>query len=215
MQHVINQILKEKIIIIMRGIPTDDLLPLTEALYEGGIRLVECTYNASDATTDAQIAANIGMLARHFEGRMLVGAGTVLTTRQVEMTKEAGGKFIISPDTNTEIIKKTKELGLVSIPGALTPSEVTLAHRSGADFIKLFPISLGGSDYLKALTAPLSHVKFLAVGGVNLSNMEQYAQAGACGFGMGTNFIGKKLMEEKDYAGITEVAKRYVANVPR
>ncbi|WP_143442559.1 bifunctional 4-hydroxy-2-oxoglutarate aldolase/2-dehydro-3-deoxy-phosphogluconate aldolase, partial [Klebsiella pneumoniae] len=89
---------------------------------------------------DEEIASGIEMLAEHFKGEMLVGAGTVLTERQVELTRKAGGKFIISPDTNPDIIKKTKEMGLVSIPGALTPSEIVTASRAGADFVKVFPV---------------------------------------------------------------------------
>ena len=108
-ETVIKKILEEKIITIVRGVPADKLIPLAEAMYEGGIRFLECTYDASGKISDEEIAANIKMLADHFCGRMYVGAGTVLTKKQVVLTKKAGGVFIISPDTNPAVIKKTKK----------------------------------------------------------------------------------------------------------
>ena len=151
------------------------------------------------------------MLVKHFEGRMYIGAGTVLTPEQVELVAEAGGRFVISPDTNTGVIEKTKQLDLVSIPGALTPTEVQTAHRAGADFVKLFPVDGLGNAYVKAISAPLSHIKFLAVGGVNEENMASFLRAGVCGFGIGSGMVNRKLIEAGDYGAITELAKKYVA----
>ena len=210
MQHTIHQIIKEKVIVIVRGVAKDKLIDLAEAVYRGGVRLLECTYDATGNIPDEEIAENIGMLARHFEGRMLIGAGTVIRERQVELTKAVGGKFIISPDTNPDIIAKTKEVGLVSIPGALTPSEASLAHRAGADFVKLFPISALGESYLKAITAPLSHVRFLAVGGVTKENMKSYEKAGACGYGFGGDIVRKDAIAIGDWDTIEASARSYV-----
>lgn len=98
-------------------------------MYDGGIRLLEITYSADGSISDEKNAENIEMLSKHFEGRMFIGAGTVLTEKQVELTKKAGGSFIISPDTNKAVIEKTLELGMVSMPGALTPTEIQNAHR--------------------------------------------------------------------------------------
>lgn len=202
---------KEKIIVIVRGVQTDKLLGLAEAMYKGGIRLLEITYSADGKMSDNDTAGNIAALKKHFGDEMSIGAGTVLTEKQVELTKDAGGEFIISPDSVPEVIKKTKELNMVSIPGALTPSEITLAHRSGADFVKVFPASNLGTDYIKAIKAPLSHIKLLAVGGINDKNMPDYLSAGVCGFGIGSNIVDKKLLAENDFEGITEMAKRYVS----
>lgn len=207
----IEAIEKYKIITIIRGVDKDKLIPLVEAIYEGGIRLVELTYSATGDPTDEDIAGRIKMLADHFKGRMYIGAGTVIREEQVTLTKEAGGLYIISPDINERIIKKTVEEGLVSIPGALTPSEITNAHNLGADFVKLFPVSVFGADYVKAVKAPLSHVKLLAVGGVDHTNLEEYTKAGACGFGIGSTIISKKLIDAQDWKGVTELAKKYTA----
>lgn len=208
--QIIKSVEENKIVAIVRGIKREDLLPLAEALYEGGIRLMEITYSADGSISDEETADRIKMLAGHFEGRMFIGAGTVLTEKQVELTKKAGGTFIISPDTYENVIKKTRELGMVSMPGALTPSEIQAAHRYGADFVKVFPMTAMGADYLKAVKAPLSHIKMLAVGGVNLDTMKDYLKAGASGFGMGSNFIDKKLIAEGRFDMITDLAKKYV-----
>lgn len=207
---VINSILENKIVVIVRGVEKEKLIPLAEAMYAGGIRLLEITYSATNTPSAEETAECIRALAGHFEGRMFIGAGTVLNENQVELTKAAGGKFIISPDVNEAVIKKSVELGLVSMPGALTPSEITTANRAGADFVKLFPVTTLGLDYVKAITAPLSHVKLVAVGGINDGNMKDYLNAGVCGFGIGANIVDKKLIAANDFPAITELAKKFV-----
>lgn len=213
MKNTIDTILKEKIIVIVRGIGREKLLQFAEAAYKGGIRLLECTYDATGNTPDEEIASNIKMLADHFEGKMLIGAGTVLSEKQVELTKNAGGKFIISPDTCPEVIKETKKLGLVSIPGAFTPSEAVIAHKAGADFVKLFPITSMGPKCLKDIKAPLSHIKFLAVGGINADNITEYLSVGACGVGIGSDIANKKLIEANNFDAIEENVRRYVKQI--
>jgi len=213
MKNTIEQIEKNKVIVIVRGVEKEKLIPMCQAIYDGGLRLIECTYDASGKISDEEIAGNIKMLAEHFEGKMIVGAGTVLTEKQVELTKKAGGKFIISPDTNPDIIKKTKEEELVSIPGALTPSEITQANRSGADFVKIFPMDMMGVKYIKDLKAPLSHVKLLAVGGVTADNMKDYLDAGASGIGIGSGVVNKKLISENNFEEITKLARNYSKNI--
>lgn len=213
MEAVISTILKEKIITIVRGVPKEKLIPLAQAMYDGGIRLIECTYDASGKISDEEIASGIKALADHFGGKMTVGAGTVLTEKQVELTQNAGGKFIISPDTNPQVIQKTKELGLVSIPGALTPTEIAAAKRYGADFVKVFPVDSMGCKYIKDIKAPLSNVRVLAVGGVDENNMQSYFEAGACGIGIGSGIVKKKMIEENDFEGITQLALKYTNNL--
>ncbi len=211
-ESVIKQIDKEKLIAILRNIPDDKLIPLAEALYNGGIRLLEITYS-SDLSRDVQTAENIKKLTEHFGDRMMIGAGTVITTEQVRLTKAAGGLFIISPNADSDIIKETYRTGMVSIAGALTPTEIVSAHKTGADYVKLFPINNLGVDYVKAVKAPLSHIKLLAVGGINEKNIKDYLTCGVSGFGIGSNITPKKLLENEDYDSITEMAKSYVEAV--
>ncbi len=210
MQNTCDTILKEKVIVIVRGLKRDHLLKLAESCCNAGIKLLECTYDATGKIPDEEIAENIKVLSEKFEGKMLIGAGTVLTEKQVELTKKAGGKFIISPDTNTRIIEKTKKENLVSIPGALTPTEAVTAHNAGADFVKLFPVDVMGEKYVKNLCAPLSHIRFLAVGGINTDNIKDYIKNGAVGVGIGSDITNKPLIEKGDFEEIKRRAKRYV-----
>ena len=213
MNNVIESIKKNKIIVIVRGVAKDKIIPLAEAMYNGGIRLIECTYQANGSISDEEIADNIRMLAEHFGDKMYVGAGTVLTKKQVQLTKQAGGKFIISPDANEEVIKYTKEIGLISMPGALTPTEIATAKRAGADFVKVFPIDVYGPSYLKAVKFPLSNVELLAVGGINKDNLNDYLSAGAIGVGVGTGIVNKGMIESEDYDGITRLAEEFTKNI--
>ena len=207
---IIEAVEENKLVAIIRGVASEKLIPMAEALYKGGIRLLEITYSANGSIPDSETAANIRKLAEHFKGRMYIGAGTVLSPEQVRLTRDAGGQFIISPDVNEAVIRETYRLGMVSMPGALTPTEIQNAHRFGADFVKLFPISNLGSGYIKAVKAPLSHIKLLAVGGIDENNMQEYLKAGACGFGIGSNLTDKKLIEAEDLDGITRLAEKFV-----
>lgn len=209
-RDIINAIKERKIIAIVRGVEPKKLVPLAKALYDGGIRLMEITYSADGSVSDEETAAAVGVLANEFDGRMYIGSGTVLTREQVKRTNDAGGRFIISPNTDAEVIRYTKELGMVSIPGALTPSEAEAANRAGADFVKLFPVTSMGTSYVKAIAAPLSHIKFLAVGGITPENIGEYLDIGVCGFGIGSNIINKEYIAEENYEKITASAKEYV-----
>ena len=211
--EVIEAVKREKLIVIVRGVERERLIPLAEAMYEGGIRLLEITFSQDGSTPDTETADRIRMLAEAMKGRMYIGAGTVTSPEQVDLVKEAGGLFIISPDTYDEVIKRTRELELVSMPGAFTPSEAMAAHRAGADFVKLFPLGELGASYLKAVKAPLSGINFLAVGGVDLDSIPSLLKAGASGFGLGSNIVKSSLVKEGKYAELTELARAYVRAV--
>ena len=208
---VINTVKEEKLIVIVRGCAPDKLIPLARAMYEGGVRLIEITYSANGSISDEDTAKSIALLSKEFEGKMLVGAGTVLTEKQVELTKEAGGKFIISPNTDRAVIEKTRALSLVSMPGAFSPTEICDAYKYGADFVKLFPIAELPVSYVKAIRAPISHIPMLAVGGVDLDNIPEYLKVGICGFGIGSSITDKRMIEEGDFKGITALARKYVS----
>lgn len=212
-QEIIDQIKKEKLIVIVRGIERKKLIPLAQAMYDGGVRLLEVTYSTNGTVSDEETAENISTLVTHFGNKMYIGAGTVLTEKQVELTKKAGGGFIISPNTKQSVIKRTVELGMVSIPGAFSPSEIEDAYEFGADFVKLFPVTNLGTKYVKAVKAPLSHIDLLAVGGIDLDNIPLYKEAGVCGFGIGSNITDKSMIADEDWQGITELANRYSSAV--
>ena len=208
-EAIIRDIEAYKIIVIMRGLTKEQLVCTVEAMEKGGIRLVEVTFDQSGKTTDAETAEAIRTLREAFDGRVHVGAGTVMTPEQVRLAYEAGAEYIISPDACEEIIKLTRELGMVSIPGVFTPTEAAMAHRWGADFVKLFPNSEVKLSYLKCLTVPLSHIRFLAVGGVNADNLAEYLAAGAKGIGVATAIVNKTAIAAGEYGKITEYARAF------
>ena len=207
--QIIAEIQKSKIIVILRGLQTEQLVNTVAAMEKGGIRLVEVTFDQSGKITDEQTAENIRTLSETFSGKVLVGAGTVMSERQAELACKAGAKFIISPDAYEPVIKRTIDLGMVSIPGVFTATEAANAHRWGADFVKLFPMSEMKISYLKALIAPLSHIRFLAVGGVTVNNAAEFLASGASGIGVATAIVDKKLIAAGNYDGITELARAY------
>ena len=198
---------KEKIIAIVRSVESEECLKVAQALYDGGIRMMEITYNQKSPESWEPTAKAIGAIAEHFQGKMLVGAGTVTTPELVELTAKHGGLFIISPDTNETVIRATVAAGMVSMPGALTPTEIVTAHRYGADFVKLFPAGTQGTAYFKAVTAPLNHIRLLAVGGVNEKNIADFMAAGAVGAGVGGNLVNKTWIANGEFDKITALAK--------
>lgn len=212
-KEIIKDIEENKIIVIMRGFSKEQLILSVDAMERGGIKLVEVTFDQSGATSDDETAGYISALKERFKGKLRIGAGTVMTEKQVELAYNAGAEFIISPDCYEPVIKKTRELGMVSIPGAITPTEAANAHRFGADFVKLFPNSEFKSSYLKALAAPLSHIKFLAVGGVNHENMTEYFAAGAKGIGIATAIADKKSIFSGNYEEITRRARLFTSQL--
>ena len=208
-EEIIKDVESKKIIVIMRGFTDEQLLKSVEAMANGGIGLVEITFDQSGATSNTQTAKSIRMLKDHFNDRVRIGAGTVMTEEQVQLAYEAGAEYIISPDCCESVIRKTRELGMVSMPGCFTPTEAANAHRYGADFVKLFPNSEVNISYLKALAVPLSHIKFLAVGGVNANNMKEYLNAGAKGIGVATAIADKAAIASGNYQKITELARKF------
>ena len=212
-EQVIADIKKNKIIAIVRGVTGEALIKTAEALYEGGIRLLEVTFDQTGKISEAETADMIRTLSRRFAGRMRIGAGTVMTAEQVAVAAEAGAEYMISPDTSEAVIKATLSAGAVSIPGALTPTEVAVAYGHGADFVKLFPAGELGLSYIKAIRAPLSHIPMLAVGGVNEDNLSQFLGAGLAGVGIGSNIVDKKLIDKGDFAALTALALRYTEQI--
>ncbi len=212
-EEIIEKILKEKVIAIVRGLDPDRCLKVAKALYDGGIRLLEITFAQNKPETFKDTQKAISAISEAFKGEMEIGAGTVLTPEQVDMAVDAGAKYIISPDVKEAVIKRTIERGAVSLPGALTPSEITTAYEYGADFVKIFPAGSLGAGYIKAVKAPISHIRLLAVGGINEDNAKDYLSAGACGLGIGGNLVNAKHIENGEYEKLTEVAKKLMSAI--
>lgn len=209
-EQVIQSILENKIIAIVRGANPEQAVKVAKAIYDGGIKLIEVTFNQKNPNSFCDTVSAISAIKKNIP-EMVVGAGTVLSKEQVDLAISGGAEYIVSPDTDVEVIKYSVEKGLVSLPGAYTASEAKTAYNAGADFVKLFPCT--DVAYLKALKAPLSHIRFLAVGGVNVDNAKAFINAGAIGIGVGSSLVNKQLLEREDWNGLTQLAKAFVENV--
>lgn len=208
-QEIMIKMEEKKIIAIARGIKGEDAVKVAEALYAGGIEMVEVPFNMKnpeDKTTDQAIKA----IADAMKGKMIVGCGTCSYVELVDRVHEAGGKFIISADMNPEVIKRTKELGMISIPGVATGTEVMAAVKAGADYVKVFPAGSFGPGYIKALKGPFSHVKYMAVGGVNEDNIKDFIDVGCVGVGIGGSLVRSDYIANGEFDKITAIAKEMV-----
>ncbi len=202
---------KYRVVSICRRLYGEDLFELAKALTDGGIGMIEVTFDQADPDCVKKTTDAISLLATKFEGKLLPGAGTVTTPAQVDAAAKAGAKYIISPNTDPAVIARTKELGLVSMPGAMTPSEIMTAHNEGADFVKLFPAGYLGFPYIKDIMAPISHVKLVATGGVvNEETLPEYLKLGFAGAGVSGRLSEKKLIEAKNFAEFTKRAKAFM-----
>jgi 2-dehydro-3-deoxyphosphogluconate aldolase/(4S)-4-hydroxy-2-oxoglutarate aldolase len=200
---VTGLLIKHKIVAIIRGAQPEDVLNIVHALFAGGIYAVEITLNSIDAL---QVIRNV---ANSVKDNMLVGAGTVLNASSALAAIDAGAQFIISPSFDRETISATKKRGVVSIPGAYTPTEIVKAFEAGADIVKVFPAS--GPQYIKDIRGPLSHIPMMPTGGVNISNIRAFQEAGAVAFGIGSSLVDSKQKVTNDYlATLTSNAEALV-----
>ncbi len=207
---MVDLIKKEKFIAIARGISPAHMEKVAEALYAGGVRFFEITFNPSRPDTAEETALSIRAAVKAAGGGLIIGAGTVICMEYLEAAYRAGAKYIISPDTDIDIIKRTKELGLLSIPGAYTPTEIKAAFKAGADIVKLFPITINDIPYLKNVSAPLPHIPFLTTGGVNPDTAAAFLEAGAVAVAAGASVIRPDIVMAGDFAEITRLARLHV-----
>lgn len=169
------------LIAILRGLKPDEAVAVGEAIVAAGFTCLEVPLNSPEPLE------SIRRLRQTLDGRALVGAGTVLNVQAAREVADVGGQLIISPNTNTDVIRETKALGLLSLPGFFTPSEAFAAMDAGADALKLFPAEVAGPKGLKAVRAVLpAATRVYAVGGVDPDSMAQWRTAGASGFGIGS-----------------------------
>jgi 2-dehydro-3-deoxyphosphogluconate aldolase/(4S)-4-hydroxy-2-oxoglutarate aldolase len=203
---VLSQILENKIVAIIRGADPVDVLKISDALYLGGIKILEITLNSPNALSVVE------QLANKMVDKMLIGAGTVLNAQDAKTAIDAGAKFIISPNVDIETIQITKHYGAISVPGAYTATEIVNAFTNGGDIIKIFPAS--HPNYIKELRGPLSHIPMMPTGGINLENILEFKKAGAVAFGIGSALINTKQKITEEYLKqVTENARKIVQAV--
>lgn len=196
---------KTALIPVLRARSAAEAHALVEAMVAGGVEVVEVTMTVPGAI---EILKD---LKKTYGDRMLLGSGTVTTVAECEATIEAGAEFVVSPSLHLEVIAATKKAGKVSIPGALTPTEVITAWRAGAAYVKVFPCSaLGGARYLKALKAPFPEIRLIPTGGVTLTTAADFLHNGASALGVGTDLVNPVAIAKGEAYTITETARRYL-----
>ncbi len=205
MNQTLKQIETGKIVAILRGDFGGREEELVAAMVEGGLTAVEVTLNSRDVF-DA-----INRLAKRFGSEIAVGGGTVLTPNEVVRAADAGAQFIVSPNRDVAVIEQTKKLGLVSLPGCFTPSEVVEAINAGADAAKLFPANSLGPAFVKALRGPLPNIRTVPTGGVTAELARDYFAAGAWAIGAGSELIGKDWFADGGLERLGERTAAFVA----
>jgi 2-dehydro-3-deoxyphosphogluconate aldolase/(4S)-4-hydroxy-2-oxoglutarate aldolase len=184
--HTAQHLTDYKIIAIIRGARPDEILRIVDALYDGGIRSLEITLNSPKAL---QV---IEKVIDHAGDKLLVGAGTVLDPETARNALLAGAQFIVSPTYDPRTIEMTKKYGALSVPGAMTPTEILAAYSCGGDLIKVFPASTATPAFFREMAGPLPHIPLMPTGGVSLDNIANYADAGAKAFGLGSSLTDTK-----------------------
>ena len=204
---------EHKFIAIFRHIPKEYVEKAARAVYDGGVRIFEITFNPSSKTTVEDTKEIIKTIKDMYGDDVYVGAGTVINVEFARAAHEAGATFIVSPCTKADVVKFTKENGMLSIPGAFTPTEIVNAYDMGADIVKVFPVAADNVGYLKNVMSPLSHIPFIPTGGINPDTVEAFMQTGAVAVAAGATIVTEALVRNGAFEQITENARRHVERV--
>ena len=201
----LQRVLDGGIVAIIRAPSSEQLVQVAEALYEGGIDVIEVTFTVPgvlDILRDVRTALG---------EKILLGAGTVLDCESARAAMLAGAEFIVSPVMNLDVVRLCHRYDKLVMPGAFTPTEILTAWEAGADVVKVFPADAAGPSYLKALRGPLPQVRLLPTGGVNLETLGDFLDAGACAVGLGSALVEKQALETGDMNRLRDLAGRYVS----
>ena len=202
---IISLLTDPGIIAVVRAQQAAQVLPLSEALIAGGVRVIEITM-----TTPNALAA-IREAREKLGERALIGVGTVLDADTARAAIAAGAEFVVTPICRTELVAIAHAAGCPVMLGAYTPTEAQLAHEAGADFIKIFPADTLGPSYIKALRAPLPHLRIVPTGGVDVQNVADFLKAGCAALGVGSSLVSTKILQEADWPELTRRASAFVA----
>ena len=202
--EIIQRLLDPGIIAVVRAPAAELALPVAEALIAGGVIAVEITL-----TTPNAIEA-IRVTKQAIGERGLIGVGTVLDAGTCQSAIEAGAEFVVSPILRRELVPIAHAAGRPIMLGAYTPTEAQLAHEAGADFIKIFPADGLGPAYLKAIRAPLPHLRVVPTGGVDLNTAADFLKAGCAALGVGSSLVSARILREADWRELTRLAEAFV-----
>jgi 2-dehydro-3-deoxyphosphogluconate aldolase / (4S)-4-hydroxy-2-oxoglutarate aldolase len=207
MHPTVEKIRDLGVVLVVRAKGDENTMKGIAAMIEGGVKAIEITFSVPNAI------AVIKAVKDRFGADVLLGAGTVLNPSDAAGAVGAGAEYVVSPNTNPEVIGIAKRLGVPVMPGAFTPTEVVSAWSAGADVVKIFPASVGGPSYIKALKGPLPHIPMMPTGGVNDQTAGPFIEAGAFALGAGSNLFDKKLLAAEDYAGLTKLAQSFMKGI--
>ena len=202
-QEVIAKVKQLGLLAVIRGPAADLTIQTVDALVAGGVLGIEITYSTPNA--EQVVAA----LSKKYGDAILLGMGTLTEPRQAESAKAAGAVFLVSPICEPELVKAMVASGLVVMAGALTPTEVMQAYRLGTDVVKIFPGSLTGPSYIKALHGPFPQIPMMPTGGVSAGNVGEWFSAGAIAVGAGSELAPANLIKEGKFAEITQRAAEF------
>ncbi len=207
--EILNIIRETGVIAIMRAQSSEQLIAAADAIKAGGVKAIEVTMTtpgALDVIAEAK---------KRYGSDVIFGAGSVLDAETGRATILAGADFVVSPTLNIELIKLCNRYSIPTAPGCYTPTEVLTGWEAGADFIKLFPASVGGPNLVKAILAPLPQVRIIPVGGVNLDTAADFIRKGASALGVGSSLVNKKLLEAGDMDELTRRATAFIEQVKK
>jgi 2-dehydro-3-deoxyphosphogluconate aldolase/(4S)-4-hydroxy-2-oxoglutarate aldolase len=200
----LDRVLKCGLVAIIRATSGEQLVQVSQALYEGGIDVIEVTF------TVPGVLDVISAVRKQMGRNILLGAGTVLDPESARAALLAGAEFLVSPTVNLDVIRMANRYDKVMMTGAYTPTEILTAWEAGTDVVKVFPAEIGGPPYLKAIKGPLPQVRLMPTGGVNLQTLPEFIAAGACAVGLGSSLVEKKTLEQGDFGRMRDLARQYV-----
>ena len=205
----LQRVLDSGLVAILRAPSGELLADVAQALLAGGVEVIEVTFTVPHALRVLeQVADRVG-------DRILLGAGTVLDSETARAALLAGAQFIVSPNTNLDVIRVCRRYDKLAMPGALTPTEIVTAWEAGADIVKVFPSDFTGPQYLKILRGPLPQIRLMPTGGVTLDTAADFLKAGACALGVGSSLVPQQAVMDGDLARIEGLARQFVEVVQR
>ncbi|HYV26901.1 MAG TPA: bifunctional 4-hydroxy-2-oxoglutarate aldolase/2-dehydro-3-deoxy-phosphogluconate aldolase [Candidatus Eisenbacteria bacterium] len=205
--EIISLLTDPGIIAVVRAQKPEQVLPLSEALIAGGVIAIEITMTTPKAIDVIREASQkLGSLG-------LIGVGTVMDAAACDSAIEAGAEFVVSPILRPGLVSVAHAAGRPIMLGAYTPTEAHLAHEAGADFVKIFPADGLGPGYIKALLAPLPHLRIVPTGGVDLTNAREFLKAGCVALGVGSSLVSSQILREENWPELTRLAREFVKAV--
>jgi 2-dehydro-3-deoxyphosphogluconate aldolase/(4S)-4-hydroxy-2-oxoglutarate aldolase len=206
-QEILNRILEDGAVAVIRMSNSERLLRVADAVRKGGLSAIEITMTTPNALQVLE------KCSQSLGDEIILGVGSVLDAETARLAIDAGARYVVSPIFKLEIIREAHRHDVPAMPGTFTPTEIQLAHESGADIIKVFPADVLGMAFFKGVMAPMPHLKLMPTGGVSLTNAGEWLKAGACAVGVGSALLDKKAIAEENYSLLTQNAKTLMYSI--